>query len=531
MTSRNPFLFWILLVVFLAIGIGWLFYVPYRPERTFSAIPINASVVSVHRNLAGEWDTLFTNPMILRAVQAAGVPDKDLNDFSKNPVTKKWVTRLVSKQSVLAYVPSLGAQQKPALVCASWIGGQSRTLRWQMAWIKSRDLIPVKLNDGQLTVWRSRTKFGNTNLRLSLALTEGMVLACISEDPTGVRVLLEAAETYPGRLTVATAKKPEQARAQLKRTPRYWGWIETHQSLVTYELTLDQEHISLYLNGRLPLPTTPPLSETTGMKTVANLTGTTSDFITLLPLSWVHSLMGSESNYLWLNTLRPLFDPEGAPSNALAFVALLDQQHNGRLRGPMGATLRAFVKGVKTPTLLLGIQVGSRDAADSRIQQAITQLNSQYNLGLVLRSISQENGSGLTLIEESRKNFYGSFEPDECIAYTLSNDWLILSSNASVLKTLIPPAHHGNPVWGSSSKPGPCGLGWINLESIAPTVKNAAGVLKLATLIAPSDQSEKMRDTLNQAGVLTDVLRALGQAKLTIYSQDSGVEARLVIGN
>ena len=530
MTARKPLLFWVLLIVFLATGIGWLFYVPYRPDRVFSAIPATASVVSVHRNLAEEWDNLLNNPMLLRAIQAAGVSDKDLNDFSKNPVTKEWVNRLVSDQSVLAYVPSLGSQQKPALVCASWIGRQSRILRWQMAWINSRDLVPVKLNEGQLTIWRSRTKFGNTNLRLSLALTEGLVLACISEDPTGVRVLLEAAETYPGRLTVATAKRPEQARAQLKRTPRHWGWIETRQNLMTYELTLDPEHISLYLNGHLPLPPAPSLSETSGIKTVTDLTGTTSDFITLLPLSWVHSLMGSESDFLWLNALRPLLDPQGTPSDALAFVALLDQQHNGRLRGPMGSTIRAFVKGVKTPTLLLGIQAGNRDVADSRIQQAITRLNSQYNLSLVLRSITMENGTELTLIEESRKSFYGSFEPDERVAYTVSGDWLILSSNASVLKTLIPPTHQGNPAWGSPSKSGPCGLGWINLESIAPTVKNAAGVLKLATLFSSSDQSEKMRDILNQTGVLADILRTLGQAKITINSQDSGIEARLVIG-
>jgi hypothetical protein len=530
MTTRRPRLFWILLVIFLAIGIGWLFYIPYRPDRVFSAIPANASAVSVHRNLASEWDNLLSNPMVLRAVQAAGVPDKDLNDFRNNPVTKEWVTRLVSDQSVLAYVPSLGAQQKPALVCASWIGGQSRILRWQMAWLKSRDLIPVKVNEGHLTLWLSRTKFGNTNLRLSLALTEGMVLACISEDPAGVRVLLEAAETYPGRLTVATVKKPEHARAQLKRTPRNWGWIDTQKNLVTYELTVDPDHITLYFNGHLPLPPAPPLGEASGMKTVTELTGATSDLITLLPLSWAHSLMESESNLLWLNSLRPLFDTQDAPPDALAFVALLDQQHNGRLRGPMGSTLRAFMKGVKTPTLLLGIQVGSRDAADGRIQQVIALLNSQYNLSLVLRPISAENGTVLTLIEESRKNFYGSFEPDECVTYTVLGDWLILSSNASVLKTLVPPTHQGRPAWGSLSKSGPSALGWINLESIAPTVKNAAGVLKLATLFSSSEQSGKIRDTLNQTGVWVDVLRVLGQAKFTINERDSEVEARLIIG-
>ncbi|MEI6789193.1 MAG: hypothetical protein WCL49_12015 [bacterium] len=530
MTTRRPLLFWFLFIAFLAIGIGWLFYVPYRPDRVFSAIPANASVVSVHRNLASEWDNLLNNPMVLRAAQAAGVPDKDLSDFRNNPVTKEWVTRLVSDQSALAYVPSLGSQQKPALVCASWIGVQSRILRWQMAWLKSRDLIPVKVNEGQLTLWLSRTKFGNTNLRLSLALTEGMVLACISEDPAGVRVLLEAAETYPGRMTVATVKKPDLARAQLKRTPRNWGWIDTHQNLVTYELTVDPEHITLYFNGHIPLPPAPPLGEASGLKTVTELTGATSDLITLLPLSWAHSLIGSESNLLWLNTLRPLFDTQDAPTNALAFVALLDQQHNGRLRGPMGSTLRAFMKGVKTPTLLLGIQVGGGDAADTRVQHAIALLNSQYNLSLVLRPISMENGTVLTLIEESRKNFYGSFEPDECVAYTVLGDWLILSSNASVLKTLVPPAHQGNPAWGSLSRPGPSALGWINLESIAPTVKNAAGVMKLATLFSSSEQSVIIRDTLNQAGIWADVLRVLDQAKFTINARDSEVEARLVIG-
>ena len=299
---------------------------------------------------------------------------------------------------------------------------------------------------------------------------------------------------------------------------------------MTYELTVDPEHITLYFNGHLPLPPAPPLGEASGLKTVTELTGATSDLITLLPLSWAHSLIGSESNLLWLNTLRPLFDTQDAPTNALAFVALLDQQHNGRLRGPMGSTLRAFVKGVKTPTLLLGIQVGGGDAADTRVQHAIALLNSQYNLSLVLRPISMENGTVLTLIEESRKNFYGSFEPDECVAYTVLGDWLILSSNASVLKTLVPPAHQGNPAWGSLSRPGPSALGWINLESIAPTVKNAAGVMKLATLFSSSEQSVKIRDTLNQTGVWADVLRVLGQAKFTINARDSEVEARLVIG-
>jgi len=528
-TRQGP-LFWILLVIFLSIGAWWVFYIPYQPERTFSAIPINASVVSVHRNLAGEWDNVLTNPMILRALQAAGVEEADLDKVKADPVVKEWVDKLVSDQTVLAYVPSLGTQQKPALVCASWIGGQSRRLRWQLAWIKSRDLMPVKLNEGELTVWLSRTKFGKSNLRLSLALTEGMVLACISEDPVGVRTLLEAAEAYPGRLTVAMAHKPDEAIRLLNRSPRHWGWIDTQCDMMAYELILDPERLTLYLNGHLAIPAAPPLSATSGLKTVKELTGTTSDLTAIIPLSWAQPLLGVESNMLWLDALRSLCDTNGTPPDALAFVALLNQQHNGRLRGPMGSVLRGFIKGVKTPTLLVGLQVGSRDAADIRIKEAITKLNSQYNLSLVLRPADTDGAAGLTLIEESRKNFYGAFEPDECVAYAMSGDWLILASNASVLKKILGTPHEGAPAWGPLSSPAPSALGWVNLSSVSPTVKNAAGVLKLATLASSSNQSSELREKLNQAGLWADVLRALNQAKVSVGTTGPIFQAKLEIG-
>lgn len=532
MISRQRPLFWILLVASLAVGTWWLFHVPYRPDRVFAAIPANASVVSVHHNLAGEWDSFLTNPLLLRAMHAGGVPDADLDGITTNRTIREWVGRLASDKTVVAYVPALGPQQKPALVCASWIGGQSRRLRWKLAWLKSRDLVPVKLNEGQLTVWLTRTKFGKTNLRLSLALTEGMVLACISEDPVGVRPLLEAAENYPGRMTLSAAGTPDRARAMLAGSPapRHWGWIETRHDLMSAQFNLEPERLTLVLMGHPSLAAAAPLNETTGLKTVTDLTGSTSDLVITLPMSWMEPILGREQSLLWLNALRPLYDTAGVPPDALAFVALLDQHHNGRLRGPMGSTLRAFIKGVKTPTVLLGIQVGSGEAANKRVTQVITILNSQYNLGLALHPMDGEGMPGLTLIEESRKGFYGSFEPEERVAYAMTGDWMILASNASVLKKLLAEKGTNDPAWGSLPSPGPTALGWINLEGIAPTAKNTAGVLKLATLVSSSDKSAEWRDKLNQTGLWTEVLRSLGQAKVTLDTTGSTFQAILVIG-
>ncbi len=531
MKSFKRILFWVLLTAFVAITLWWVFHVPYRPERVFAAIPMDATVLSVHRNLAGEWDNVMNNPMIRKAVQAAGVPDEDLAKAATNAIVREWTERLVSDQTVLAYVPSFAGTRKPALVCASWIGNQSRLLRWQVAFMKSRDLRPVKLNDGHLTVWLNPTKFGNTRFKLSLALSEGLVLACISEDPVGVRVLLESAEGYPDRPTIAQSGMPSIARTLLAGSPRHWGWIDNHRNLSAFQFDLNGNRMKLDLVGHQSLPAAKPLSELSNLRQITALVGARSDLITLLPLNWIAPLIGEESNTLWMNAIKPLFDPAGAPPDALAYLALLDNDHNGRLRGPMGATLRALIKGVKTPTLLLGIQVGSQEEADRRIGRIISQLNSQYNSGLTTRPIESENGSRLTLIEETRKkSFYGSFESGERVGYVMADDWLLLASNSSVLSKLIGAPPSGAAPWGSMLSDSPTALAWGNLESLAPTVRNIAGVLKLGTLMNSSDDSKGIREILDQAGICANVLGTFGQASASSVSSNGLTRISLTIG-
>jgi len=530
MISIKRALFWILLVAFSAITVWWVFHVPYRPERVFAAIPMDATVVSVHRNLAGEWDHVMNNPLILKAIQAAGVPDADLAKAATNAIVREWTERLVSDQTVLAYVPSLGGGRKPALVCASWIGSQSRWLRWQVAFMKSRDLRPLKLNDGHLTVWLNPTKFGNTKLKLSLALSEGLVLACISEDPVGVRVLLESAEGYPDRQTIAQSGKQNAARTLLTGSPRHWGWLDNHRDLTAFQFNLTASRMELALVGHQSLPVAKPLAGLSNLRQITALVGGRSDLITLLPLNWIAPLIGGETNTLWLNAIKPLFDPDGAPADALAYVALLDNTHNGRLRGPMGSTLRALIKGVKTPTLLLGIQVGSQEEADRRIGRIISQLNSQYNFTLTTRSLESENGSRLTLIEETKKSFYGSFESGERVGYVMADDWLLLASNSSVLGKLIGEPPSDAAPWAPMLSDSPSALAWGNLESLAPTVKNVAGVLKLATLMNSSGDSKSIRELLDQAGICADVLGTFGQASASSITSNGLTRINITIG-
>ena len=528
MTQLKRVAFWILLTLSVAATVWWILYVPYRPERLFAAIPANATVVSVNQNLAGEWDSLRNNPLLRDVVCAAGMTEEDLSKITTNETVREWVTRLASDRTVLAYAPSLGAQAKPGLVAASWIGGQSRRLRWQMAWIKSRDFQPVVLDGGRQTIWLTRVKIGNTNLNLSLALSEGMVLGCLSEDPTGVRVLLEAAESYPNRMTLAMTGRPAQARTMMPGMHRNWGWFSLGDDVAAYDFSLTDSHLEINMAGALHLPPAPKLNDRPGMKKATGLLGATSDLVAILPLSWVNTFTRGDSSCLWLNALRQLADTNGTPDHALAFIALLDQNHNTRLRGPFGATLRALIKGVKTPTLLIGVQVGNKDEAGSRINRILAQLNSQYNMGLVARRA--EAGDSVTLIEESGKNFYSSFEPGERIAYAMLDDWLLLASNASGLEKVMHASCEGLPAWGTPAQAEPSGIIWVNLDNIGRTVKTTANVLKLASLLNTTPGMVRARDTLAQTETIAQVLHAFSQAHATASVSGGVFRATLVLG-
>lgn len=530
-TSRRP-AFWLILITVLIAGIWWIFHVPYRPERIFEAIPASASVVSVHENLAGELDAVLTNALLRRAVKAAGVGDAAVDKLKSNKLARKWTATLVGEKTVIAYVPSLGVEQKPALVAASWIGRESRLLRWQLAWFKMRDLTPVYLNDGNLTIWMSRAKFGKTHLRLSLALSEGLVLACISEDPIGVRTLLEAAENYPYRHTIASRGVPAMVQGLITGTPRHWGWFDANSKPVAFELAMKSESISLEMHGIESLPATTGITNGVGAARGLDFIRGRSDLAVLMPLSWVGAFIPRDPSLVLLDTVREFVTTDTAPPDALAFVALLDQKHYGRVRGPMNKTMKALLsKGVKVPTLLIGMQIQSDAEADKRINQMLARLNSQYGMDLVAGPFDRESGLRMTSIGDARKSFYGSFEADERVAYAARGNWFIIASNGSILKMLLSQeSSEGNSEWPGASDATSDAMAWAHFDGIGQTIKNGIALAKLGTMLDSSEKEESRRAMLDQAGWMTAVLTELHRAELTMKSTPMGLRARLVIG-
>ncbi len=548
MTRRRAF--WTLLAAFVILFLGWMAYIPYRPDRVFEAIPASASLVSVHRGLAAEWPTLVRNPVITNLLAAAGVKPKDIAKLTTDPETQSWIRQLAGRETVLAYVPSLGYQNRPAWVFASWIGGvESLKLRLQVPFTRTADFRPVPVESGR-TVYITSTKFSQPGQRLSLALVDGVVVGCISLDPVGARWLLETGDRYPWKPSLKSSGLLAKARALLPSDlPAHWGWFAmpgaapadgTAADVLAYTLDLASDRrIAVHVATPAALPGAAGPLSASRLAPVARLLGDSPDLIAFLPLGAVSPLLLRSDAPLWMDPVRSLLAANDAPPGALAVVALLNPGHSGRIRGPLGATLGALTKGLKVPTLVVGFQVGSAEGTDTRLDGSLDQLNARYGSSLA-RSPALGDDGVVTLIQELRSGFYAKFEPDERIACTLSDGWLFFCSNAAILKkrlaereTTAAPAPTAAP-WAEAATRAPASAAaWLDLKAAARSIRDAtatASLFAIATEGQNNGQSD-WRSTLAICREAADWLQTFEQGTVTVGSSNGITRVDLVLGN
>jgi hypothetical protein len=539
---RYKIIFWLLLTVFVVLGLWWVSYTPFRPDAVFSAIPANATFVTVHKNLAQELTTLTGNPATRDLLISSGIKEEDLNSLCSNRQTQAWIRRLVSRETVLAYVPNMGYQHKPAWVFASWIGGESQRLRWQMRWFKSADLRPVRLEYGR-KIWITRTEFPQPEQRLSLALADGMLLGCVSADSTGVRYLLETSDAYPSRPSVLSSGTLVDARALAATNRLHWGWFNQMSSidvnrfspsLIGFGVTfLPDGRVDLSLVGNQSLPDAKPLSNHPDYARLKGFLGTSPDLVTVLPLAWARPLFMQTTSPLWAEAVNELTDVRGAPTNALAFLALLNRDHSGRIRGALGKSVALLVgKGLRVPTLMVGLQLNDQREASTRINRMVAVINARYGSSLETRAVTIGERE-VTLIAESRNNFYGKFEPGEQVACAVVDRWLILSSNASILRRLLErDSTKAGDEKGDDEHAGAeaSAYAWADVNRLGKTMKEALAVTQLAMMAGNSPNSKDTQSSLETVREWIERAQHLEQVSVSMKSMGSGTQMDVVIG-
>ena len=547
MTRRR--VFWALLIAFVILFVGWMAYVPYDPERVFEAIPATATLVSVHRGLAAEWPALVRNPAITNLLGAAGVKADDVSKLATDSETFSWIRKLAGRDTVFAYVPSLGYQDRPGWVFASWIGGrESLKLRLQLLFARSADFCPFRVEGGR-TVYLTSAKFSQPGQRLSLALVDGLVVGCVSLYPLGARALLETGDRYPWKPSLKTSGQLARARALLPgELPSHWGWCimpgaaegdGAAADVLAYTLDLTGDHrIALHAAAVGTLPGTAGSLTASRLVPVARLLGDSPDVIAVLPLATVSSALLRSEAPLWAEPVRTLLATATAPPGALAFVALLNPAHSSRIRGPLGATLGALTKGLKVPTLVAGFQVTSAEEIDARLDTVLNQLNARYGSNLAHTPALGEDGS-VTLIQETKSGFYFQFEPDERIACTLSDGWLFICSNAAILKKRLAAREPAGapasspPAWSEAATRTPSGAAaWLNLKAAGKSIRDAAATATLLAIATdgPNSKQADWRSTLAVWREAGEWLQSFDQGTVATVTSNGITRIDIVLG-
>lgn len=533
--------FWSVLLIAIAACVAWVLYVPYKPESVLAAIPAEADFVSVHRNLAAGLPLLLENGVAHGMGSAAGFSVQQLAGVSSNQVAMTWIRRLARDSTAIAYVPALGRSQAPAWVFASWIGNQSQKLRWKVFWFHPRILRTTAAEYGR-TVYAVRMRTGDPRQQLSVAVVEGVLVGCLSEDPTAARYLVQTFDRQFGRRSLAADPGFRAAGLRVATDQVHRGWIRVRRnplaagstpSILACELHLpDRNH----LQARFSLPgSLPRIAGRAADPFPAGFLGAAPDCALVLPASWINAFLpDSPAVPLWVTTLQPLLANNA--TNAMVFAAILNRAHCGRIRGPLGDSLTPFLKGLRVPTLVVGLQVQDAGEASRRVMESLDCINSRYGLGLIPHPVGA-SGTTITLIEESRKNLYGRFEPDERVAWTFRDGWMIFGSNASMLKQLLSVSSAAT---NTASAPAvvfpalaPGGTAdaslWLNTPETSRLFKDAISAVTLSLLIRNPEGTQETRRRLDTAKLWIDRIQYLGAASAVVRQQDDRVQVEISI--
>lgn len=548
MSGRRRIVFWLVLAAFVTTGVWWAFTVPHDPLRVYRAIPDSATFVSVHDNLASRWPDLSTNQMTLCLMSSLGVQAEEARKVAEDPMVHGWMRRLASRETAVAYVPSLGYSGQPAWVLASWVGGWSQRLQWAFSVSWSRRVKRLSLDDST-PMWACQLPFLRPNRRLSLALCDGMLLACLSPDPAGVRFMVAAAEGSPLVPSVGFER-------QWVKVSRHWpdgakdrGWFSTPdggkagRGRQTFAFALS-EHGTGGTEGRiagnLDLPPATPVARTNVVE-LERMLGDAPEAIVILPPAYLQAALNAARPPLWTRVAVSILDagPRSGDESG-AFVALLGGAYSGRIKGLFGGKDSGPVRGLKVPAVLVGVRVGAGREAETHeaVEKVVDRMNVAFQWGLVPHRVAA-GGRIAVALDETRGNAYGQLELDERVAYAVWNGWLIVCSNMGTLTKLLDRAWvsedgraQPQPRWAREYLAHPArAFGWVNFDSAGTTIRDGLAVYSLVLMARDGAGTIDQRRNLALAGAWAETCRPLKVGSLRLEPGKEIAALRFKLGN
>lgn len=170
-------------VLFAATALIYAFYQPFIPGAVCDAIPAHASFV--YR--ASSLEELLESPVCGQLDKALGAG----NSLKELLTDNDWSGLAAASEIAVADIPFRQAGFNRTWAAASWVGWRSPWLRWKLEHARSRNL-KLLGRHAAWPIWIYESPEIARGMQLTIALTDNLLLVCLSEKPADMVLLLDA---------------------------------------------------------------------------------------------------------------------------------------------------------------------------------------------------------------------------------------------------------------------------------------------------------------------------------------------------
>ncbi|MBN2162635.1 MAG: hypothetical protein JXR25_10480 [Pontiellaceae bacterium] len=169
--------------IFIGAMVYYSFFQRFVPGAVCDAMPADSRCV--YR--AASLDELLESPVCSQLDKALG-QEYQLKEFAAG---SSWFRFSTASEIAIADIPFCGTSTGKSWAAASWVGWRSPWLRWKLE--NSFDPNLRFLSKYAVwPIWQYDAPDLPEGMTLTLALTDNLILACLSERPADILVLLEA---------------------------------------------------------------------------------------------------------------------------------------------------------------------------------------------------------------------------------------------------------------------------------------------------------------------------------------------------
>lgn len=170
-------------LIFVAVAFGYAFCQPFIPGAVCQAIPEQASFSFQADTL----EELLQSPVCDQLDKALGAGNSLSNLLSSN----SWKKLAAASEIAVADIPFREAGRSKSWAAASWVGWRSPWLRWKLEHVRNENF-KLLGKHAVWPVWQYDTPDIARGMTLTFALTDNLLIACLSEQPADILILLDS---------------------------------------------------------------------------------------------------------------------------------------------------------------------------------------------------------------------------------------------------------------------------------------------------------------------------------------------------